>query len=456
MSCSARSMKFYLPLVAAAIVTFLISCGSTEGGRDDMRKSMIEAYNLSRAINRSLTGYDRKVRPNAGGPPVIVKIEFKVISFGEIKEANMEYSMDIFMRQWWHDPRFKNNYSKPFNMAADPTKLFWTPDTYFWNVKDAKYHHVTRENMRVKISPDGEIYYSTRITLTAQCDMDLRLYPMDTQYCPLIIESYAYTTADVDYRWKGGDDQGIEIVSAEMAQFDLTGVKTRTKSQTNSKGSFASLTAEFSFRRRTESFVSSIFVPAIVLVVLSWCCFFISPSAVPARVALSITTILTSILLKGNVNRDMPKVSYMKAVDYFLLTSFGFIFAALIEFIVVLNTNPAFSAPSWCKRGKKADSKKEIAMECEAHSRGSVDLIVQVMDEGVCRIRNNKGNIKLKPQPKQELPTTPREGVKPKAHWIDRLSRFVFPTLYVTFLVSYTIYYGVLREENPGSKDVVE
>ena len=50
---------------------------------------MIEAYNLSRAINRSLTGYDRKVRPNAGGPPVIVKIEFKVISFGEIKEANM-------------------------------------------------------------------------------------------------------------------------------------------------------------------------------------------------------------------------------------------------------------------------------------------------------------------------------------------------------------------------------
>ena len=73
-----------------------------------------------------------------------------------------EYSMDIFMRQWWNDPRFKNNYSKPFNMAADPTKLFWTPDTYFWNVKDAKYHYVTRENMRVKISPDGEIYYSTR------------------------------------------------------------------------------------------------------------------------------------------------------------------------------------------------------------------------------------------------------------------------------------------------------
>lgn len=443
--------------IAAALLMCLslVAYGLGKEITSEVRSSMIEAYNLSRSINRSLTGYDKKVRPNAGGPPVIVKIEFKVISFGEIKEANMEYSMDIFMRQWWHDPRFKNNYSKPFNMAADPTKLFWTPDTYFWNVKDAKYHFVTRENMRVKISPDGEIYYSTRITLTAQCDMDLHLYPMDTQYCPLIIESYAYTTADVDYRWKGGDKQSVEIVSKEMAQFDLTDVKTYTKSQTNSKGSFASLKAVFSFRRRTESFVSAIFVPAVVLVVLSWCCFFISPSAVPARVALSITTILTSILLKGNVNRDMPKVSYMKAVDYFLLTSFGFIFAALIEFIIVLNTSPVFSPPSWFKKDKRGD-KKEIAMECEAHSKGSVDLIVQVMDEGVCRIRNNKGNIKLKPQPKQQLPLTPSVATKTKAHWIDRLSRFLFPTLYVTFLVAYTIYYSALREESDSKGHVLD
>ena len=42
---------------------------------DDMRSSMIKAYNLSRIINERLNGYDRKVRPNAGGPPVIVKIE---------------------------------------------------------------------------------------------------------------------------------------------------------------------------------------------------------------------------------------------------------------------------------------------------------------------------------------------------------------------------------------------
>lgn len=34
-----------------------------------------------------------------------------------------------------------------------------------------------------------------------------------------------YMIVDVDYWWKGGDDQGIEIVFVEMVQFDLIGVK---------------------------------------------------------------------------------------------------------------------------------------------------------------------------------------------------------------------------------------
>jgi len=40
----------------------------------------------------------------------------------------------------------------------------------------------------------------------------------------------------VDYRWKGGKSQGVEIVSKEMAQFDFVGAKTTTKANTNSKG----------------------------------------------------------------------------------------------------------------------------------------------------------------------------------------------------------------------------
>ena len=109
-------------------------------------------------------------------------------------------------------------------------------------------------------------------------------------------------------------------------------------------GSFASLSVVFSFKRRLEYFVSSVFSPAVTLVVLSWCCFWISRFAVPARVSLGITTILTAIVLFGSVNEAMPPVSYSKAQDYFLLVSFAFIFLSFLEFVIVLNTDPD---PRW-------------------------------------------------------------------------------------------------------------
>ena len=78
------------------------------------------------------------------------------------------------------------------------------------------------------------------------------------------------------------------------------------------KGSFTSLQAFFTFKRRVSHFITATFMPAVVLVILSWCCFWIDRSAVPARVALSITTILTTILLYGSVNSNMPKVILLK------------------------------------------------------------------------------------------------------------------------------------------------
>lgn len=77
---------------------------------------------------------------------------------------------------------------------------------------------------------------------------------------------------------------------------------------------------------------------------LSWCCFWISRDAVPARASLGITIILTAIVLCGSVNEAMPPVSYSKAQDYFLLVSFGFIFLSFLEFVIVLNTDPD---PKW-------------------------------------------------------------------------------------------------------------
>ena len=58
-----------------------------------------------------------------------------------------------------------------------------------------------QENQFLRITNQGEILRSMRLTVKATCPMDLTYFPMDSQLCTLEIESYGYTMADLVYIW---------------------------------------------------------------------------------------------------------------------------------------------------------------------------------------------------------------------------------------------------------------
>ena len=68
---------------------------------------------------------------------------------------------------------------------------------------------------------------------------------------------------------------------------------------------------------------------------LSWIVFWMEKEDIGNRMALGITTILTIMFLLGSLNGNLPKVSYPKALDWYLLVSFSFVFLSLIECMIV-------------------------------------------------------------------------------------------------------------------------
>ena len=68
---------------------------------------------------------------------------------------------------------------------------------------------------------------------------------------------------------------------------------------------------------------------------LSWIVFWMERDDIGNRMALGITTILTIMFLLGSLNGNLPKVSYPKALDWYLLVSFSFVFLSLIECMIV-------------------------------------------------------------------------------------------------------------------------
>ena len=55
------------------------------------------------------------------------------------------------------------------------------------------------------------------------------------------------------------------------------------------------------------------------------------------RMAVGITTILTIVFLMGSANASLPRVSYAKAIDWYLMVAFAFIFASLVECMLVFH-----------------------------------------------------------------------------------------------------------------------
>lgn len=55
------------------------------------------------------------------------------------------------------------------------------------------------------------------------------------------------------------------------------------------------------------------------------------------RMAVGMTTILTIVFLLGSANASLPRVSYAKAIDWYLMVSFAFIFAAVLECMLVFH-----------------------------------------------------------------------------------------------------------------------
>ena len=93
---------------------------------------------------------------------------------------------------------------------------------------------------------------------------------------------------------------------------DLLSVKPLQNQIVHSAGNFTCLMVEFKFRRRLGYFMFHTYIPTCLIVMMSWISFWIKPEAVPARVTLGVTSLLTLSTQHANSQKSLPPVSYIK------------------------------------------------------------------------------------------------------------------------------------------------
>uniref|UniRef100_A0A182M2G4 Uncharacterized protein n=1 Tax=Anopheles culicifacies TaxID=139723 RepID=A0A182M2G4_9DIPT len=300
------------------------------------RRSAVDdmlSKNITIILENLLKRYENSQIPTHGqGVPTLVETNILIRSMGPVSELDMDYSMDCYFRQYWRDKRLSfRGPIKSLSLSIKMLERIWRPDTYFYNGKHSHVHTITVPNKLLRLSQDGEILYSMRLTIKASCLMELRSFPMDRQSCPLVLGSYAYSRQQLVYQWK--DEDSVNFVPGmTLSQFDLISFGQKNYTFIRREGEFSVLHVSFNLQRHTGYFLIQVYVPCILIVVLSWVSFWIHREATSDRVGLGITTVLTLSTISLDSRTDLPKVRYATALDWFLLMSFFYCIATLLEF----------------------------------------------------------------------------------------------------------------------------
>lgn len=108
----------------------------------------------------------------------------------------------------------------------------------------------------------------------------------------ILFFSVSHTTQDLVFLWNTTDPLVVNP-EIELPQLDISNNYTTDCTIEYSTGNFTCIQIVFNLRRRLGYHLFHTYIPSALIVVMSWIAFWIKPEAIPARVTLGVTSLLT-------------------------------------------------------------------------------------------------------------------------------------------------------------------
>ncbi|KAF8787428.1 glycine receptor subunit alphaZ1-like [Argiope bruennichi] len=280
------------------------------------------------------TEYKKYVPPKFKGKPINVTYSMVIYDLDEINEATMDFRLHGYLRTDWLDERLIINTSIINNRCAD---YLWVPDVIFEQAKVTQTFG--RQNTLLTIEESKRLRSAERYAFKVSCMMHFEDYPFDTQRCSFSIVLMSTSDKAVKLRWDDGTayPSVMFVRKMEPLQFQLGELKTYEITNGYNGANFTYLYLNITLIRRLTGSIVNIFAPSTLIVVVSWVTFWLSLEAVPARVALSITSLLTLCTQAQQNKSQLPPLNYITAVDIWLFACIFMVFSTLVEFAVAYN-----------------------------------------------------------------------------------------------------------------------
>eukprot|EP01065_Artemidia_motanka_P001009 TRINITY_DN10474_c0_g1_i1.p1 TRINITY_DN10474_c0_g1~~TRINITY_DN10474_c0_g1_i1.p1 ORF type:complete len:628 (+),score=186.83 TRINITY_DN10474_c0_g1_i1:73-1884(+) len=283
------------------------------------------------------TWYDPSEPPEG---VTVVEVAAVIDSVAEFDTAGT-YEMTLRTFERWHDARLRWD-SDEFGVLSVghlSEDLPWAPDTQFLQGRV-----LTRRSSVLRLRHTGQVTRERHSVVLFTCDMKFLYYPFDTQRCAAGVQSAAHSGDTMRYVLPGRVpglrlDPGAVLA---VGRYQFMGHDERVDCEPDpfEEGSCRSaIRWTITWQREARPAVLTVFTP-LWLVVLSSCAgLWIDAAAAPARVSISVTTLLILISLMFVITGEIVAVPYITLMDTYFVVCFIVVTLNVVEYVVVNRLN---------------------------------------------------------------------------------------------------------------------
>ena len=267
---------------------------------------------------------------DAAGKPVVlpvtlVSIGLRLDQITGVDQRAKNFGVVASLLLKWQDPKLAFNPRScdcrlkifggdAFSQLVQERDTDW-PDFVLFNQQGNRWS----QKRLATVYPDGQVSYLERFGATLQAsDFMFRRFPFDDQTFPIQID---LVEPAWDYAFRVLEDFSAVGRSLGEEQWRLTGFQTGVSTETDT---IDFPTSRFTFRfqasRHLDYYAYRIFLPILIIVIVSWFGFFLRDYG--KRVDVAGANLLLFIAFNFTIGNDLPRLGYLTFLDTFLVTAF--------------------------------------------------------------------------------------------------------------------------------------
>ena len=284
-------------------------------------------------------------RPNAGGPPETILVQFALLDLDDVDDKQQRFSIDAYFEIKWRDHRLvvESDARLEGQTRAFTPDNIWTPALTIVNDRglSLKLPEI------ILVDNDGNATIRQRLSGSLASNLKLQDFPFDTQRLTIDTVSYRYTPSELVYSTDSSFVGDSSTFSADGWDFDLLQPEFSIFKLSADRDGASKLTLAISASRDSGFFILTLALPMALILFMTWTVHWLQPDLIPARLGLSTATVFSLIALGVSFRLSLPQIDYLTQADRFVMYS---------TLLVLVSLGITVMATRWVSEERLADA----------------------------------------------------------------------------------------------------